>query len=356
MSKNILVINPGATTSKLGLFDGTKCVHQEKVIHSDAELEAFPRLSDQREARLRPVREFLKGRGFQKGDLIAVVGRGGLLQPLASGTYSVNNRMLADLEKAARGEHASNLGAPMALDIANEFGCPAFIVDPVAVDEMNPVARFTGVKGVERQSLSHALNMKAVAKRHARSLGKPYEELNLIVAHMGSGTSLSAHSGGRMIDVVNPKDEGPMAGDRAGAVPSSALIDMCFLPGASAKAVKKVLFGDGGLYSHLGTRDIRDAIARMEKGDAEARAVVEAMAYQVAKYVGEMATVLNGKVDGILLTGGVVFNPPVPEWVRDRVAWIAPVTFYPGEDELQALAEGALRALAGEEPVKEYGV
>lgn len=355
MSKYILVINPGGTTSKLGLFDGNVCIHQGKVIHTDAELESVPKLADQRAVRLRPVREFLNERGFKKGDLLAVVGRGGLLQPLASGTYEVNDAMLSDLALAARGEHASNLGAPMALDIASEYGCRAFIVDPVAVDEMNPVARFTGVKGVERQSLSHALNMKAVAKRHARVLGKKYEDLNLIVAHMGSGTSLSAHCGGRMIDVVNPKDEGPISGDRSGAVPSTALIEMCFAPGASAKEIKKKLFGDGGLYSLLGTRDIRDAIARMEKGDAEARAVIEAMAYQVAKYIGEMATVLMGKVDAILLTGGIVFNPPVPEWVRDRVKWIAPVTFYPGEDELQALAEGALRALSGEEPIKVYG-
>jgi butyrate kinase len=355
MSKYILVINPGGTTSKLGLFDGEKCIHQEKVIHSDCDIEAIPRIADQRAVRLKPVREFLKGRGFQKGDLLAVVGRGGLLQPLASGTYAVNKAMLADLEKAARGEHASNLGAPMALDIATEFDCPAFIVDPVAVDEMEPVARFTGVKGVERQSLSHALNMKAVAKRHARVMGKRYEDMNIIVAHMGSGTSLSAHKRGRMIDVINPKDEGPISGDRAGAVPSTALIDMCFAPGANPKDIKKKLFGDGGLYSLLGTRDIRDAIARMEKGDAEARAVLEAMAYQVAKYIGEMATVLKGKVDAILLTGGMVFNPPMPEWVRESVEWIAPVTFYPGEDELQALAEGALRALNGEEPVKTYG-
>ncbi len=354
MSQYIIVINPGATSSKFGLFDGDTLVHQEKITHSDSELAAFPKLADQRNVRLRRIHEFLKEREIKKGDLAAAVGRGGLLQPLASGTYSVNKAMLADLQKAARGEHASNLGAPMALEIAESFACPAFIVDPVAVDEMEPVARVTGIKGIERQSLSHALNMKAVAKRHARNLNKPYEHLNLIVAHMGSGTSLSAHRDGRMIDVINPKDEGPISADRSGTIPSSALIEMCFRPGTEAKEIKKTLFGNGGLFSLLGTRDAAEAVAKMESGDTHARAVVEAMTYQVAKYIGEMATVLKGKVDGILLTGGMVFNRPIQELIEDRVKWIAPVTFYPGEDELQALAEGAARALNREEPVKNY--
>jgi butyrate kinase len=354
MSKLILVINPGGTTTKIGLFEDTRCVRQEKLIHSDAELAALPRLSDQRATRTASVREFLQKQGITRGQLSAVVGRGGLLKPISSGTYAVNSAMLADLEKAARGEHASNLGAAMAFDVAKEHGCDAFIVDPVAVDEMEPVARITGVKGVERQSLSHALNMKAVAKRYANSLGKKYSDLNLIVAHLGTGTSISAHKNGRMIDVVNPKDEGPLAGDRAGSIPSTALIEMCFSAGADAKSVKKTLFGDGGLYSHLGTRDIREAIARMENGEAVARGVVEALAYQTAKFIGQMAVVLEGKVDAILLTGGVAFNPPVPEWVQKKVEWIAPVTVYPGEDELQALVEGTLRALSGEEPIIEY--
>lgn len=354
MSKTILVINPGATTTKIGLFEDLRCLKEEKITHSDAEIAAFPRLSDQRATRTASVRDFLYRQGIEIGKLSAVVGRGGLLKPISSGTYAVNAAMLADLDKAERGEHASNLGAGMAFDLAGEHGCRAFIVDPVAVDEMAPVARVTGVKGVERQSLSHALNMKAVAKRHANSLRKNYSDLNLIVAHLGTGTSISAHKCGKMVDVVNPKDEGPLSCDRAGSIPSSALIDLCFKPGADAKSVKKTLFGDGGLYSHLGTRDMREALARMKNGDNVSQCVIEALCYQTAKFIGEMATVLNGKVDGILLTGGVVFNPEISEMIQRKVEWIAAVSVYPGEDELQALVEGTLRALSGEEPVIEY--
>lgn len=354
MSFLVLAVNPGSTSTKVALFRDEALVREANLKHADAELQPFPRILDQLPLRAAAVDRLLAEAGVQRGELSAVVGRGGLLKPLASGTYAVDDALVADLEKAERGEHASNLGGPIARTIAAEHGCPAFIVDPVSVDELEPVARVTGVAGIERQSRSHALNMKAVAKRHAKGAGRPYPELRLIIAHLGSGVSVSAHAGGRMIDVVNPQDEGAFSPDRAGGVPATALIDLCFRPGATPKSVRRVLFGDGGLYSHLQTRDARDAVKLAEGGDAKARLVLDAMCYGVAKCIGEMATVLHGKVDGILLTGGMAHNAPIVGPIRQRVEWIAPVHVYPGEDELQALCEGALRVLRGEEKARAY--
>jgi butyrate kinase len=224
----------------------------------------------------------------------------------------------------------------------------------VSVDELDAVARVSGLEGVERRSFSHALNMKAVARRHAKQVGRRLDELRLVVTHLGSGVSLSAQSEGRMIDVVNPQDEGPFSGDRCGGLPATALIDLCFAPGASKAAMKRRLFGDGGLYSYLGTRDVREAITLAEAGDAKARLVFDAMTYRIAQSIGAMATVLEGRVDAILLTGGMAHNRAVVESVRRRIAWIAPVVVHPGEDELGALAEGAQRVLAGEEQARSY--
>ncbi|MGC4001247.1 MAG: butyrate kinase [Anaeromyxobacter sp.] len=222
------------------------------------------------------------------------------------------------------------------------------------MDELTPVARVTGLAGVSRRSFSHALNMRAVARRHARAAGRPYAELRLVVAHLGTGVSLSAHRDGRMVDVVNPQDEGPFSGDRAGGVPVTAVVEACFAPGASQAAVKRRLFGDGGLFSHLGTRDAREALARAEAGDAAARLVLEAMRYQVAKSAGALAAALGGRVDAVLLTGGLCHLPFFAEGLREQLRWIAPVEVHAGEDELRALAEGALRVVAGEEPLLAY--
>ncbi|HEU4385442.1 MAG TPA: butyrate kinase, partial [Anaeromyxobacteraceae bacterium] len=230
----------------------------------------------------------------------------------------------------------------------------AFVVDPVSVDELEPVARLTGLAGVERRSFSHALNMRAVARRHALEVGRRLEDLSLVVVHLGTGVSLSAQRGGRMVDVTNPLDEGPFAGDRAGGVPVTAVVEMCFAPGADRARVRRRLFGDGGLFSHLGTRDVREAIARARAGDDRAAAVLEAMAYQIAKSAGALAAALEGRVDAVLLTGGMAHLPEVVEPLRRRVAWIAPVVLHPGEDELGALAAGALRVLRGEESARPY--
>jgi butyrate kinase len=277
------------------------------------------------------------------------------LRPVESGTYAVDEAMLRDAALCARGEHAANLGAPLAREIADEHRCPAFVVDPVSVDEMEPVARLSGLAGVPRQSLCHALNLRAVARRHAWALGRRVEDLALVAAHLGTGASLCALRGGRMVDVVNPMDEGPYSGDRCGGVPASALVDLCFAPGAEKRAILKRLFGDGGLHSYLGTRDVREAARRGAAGDAEAALALDGMAYQVAKAVGELAAALEGKVDAVLLTGGAAHEPALAAAIERRVAWIAPVAIYPGEDELLALFEGARRVLSGEERAKRYG-
>ena len=345
----VLAVNPGVGSTKLGLYRDEAAVAEETLRHPEAALAGLARVWDQLPLRLAGVRAFA-ARALAGARLDAAVGRGGLLGPVPSGAFQVTPAMLAELERASRGEHASNLGAPLASAVAADHGCPALVVDPVSVDELEPVARLTGLAGVERRSFSHALNMRAVARRHAREAGRRLEDLSLVVVHLGTGVSLSAQRGGRMVDVVNPQDEGPFAGDRAGGVPVTAVVEMCFAPGADRAAVRRRLFGDGGLFSHLGTRDVRQALARASAGDARAQAVLEAMAYQIAKSAGALAAALSGRVDAILLTGGMAHLPEVVEPIRRRVAWIAPVVLYPGEDELGALAAGALRVLRGEEP------
>jgi butyrate kinase len=350
----ILAINPGAGSTKLALFRGAASEREARLQHPELLSRPAARTWDEREARLADVEAFLAGAGVARGALNAVVGRGGLLPPVPAGTFEVDDAMLADLERAERGEHASNLGAPLARAVAEPHGCRAFVVDPVAVDELEPVARITGLCGVERRSFTHALNIRAVARRHAAAVGRPLQALRLVVAHLGTGISLAALRDGRMVDVVNPQDEGPMSGDRAGAVPATALIDLCFAPGASRGALRRRLFGDGGLYSHLGTRDVREVLAQAAAGDARAALLLEALGYQVGKSVGALAAALEGRVDAVLLTGGLAHLAEVVEPVRARVAFVAPVRVWPGEDELQALAEGALRVLTGEETAYRY--
>ncbi len=355
MKDLILAVNPGSGSTKLALFRGGARLAEHSERHEERALEGFARVADQLPLRVAAVRSFLARVRVERGALAAVVGRGGLFKPLASGTYLVDEAMLRDAREAPRGEHAANLGAPIAEAIAVEHGCPAFIVDPVSVDELEPVARVSGLAGVERKSLCHALNMKAVARRHAAAALRRLESMRLVVAHLGTGASLCAQRDGRLVDVVNPQDEGPLSGDRCGGVPATALIDLCFTPGADKRGLRKRLFGDGGVYSYLGTRDVREAAERAAGGDAQAALVLEAMAYQVAKSVGELATVLEGKVDAVLLTGGAAHVEALVAAIRRRVEWIAPVVVYPGEDELLALAEGAQRVIAGEEEARSYG-
>lgn len=324
------------------------------VKHSDEDTAQFrgrPML-DQTEYRAALIREELQTAG-QWRDFDAVVGRGGLLPPLASGTYAVNNAMLEALKLARRGEHASNLGGWLASGVAKQFGVKAYIVDPVSVDEWEDVARISGTAAIDRTCLCHALNMKAVAKRYAREVGKSYESSRLIVVHMGSGISVSAHRDGRMVD-NNTGQEGPMAADRSGSVPVQELIKLCFSGKHTHKEVDRMVFGDGGFYSYLGTKDLMEVERRIDAGGPRAKAIFDAMVYQIAKEIGAMAAVLKGNVDGVLFTGGMAHSERVVAQLREYVEWIAPVKVYPGEDELEALSQGVLRVLRGEEREREF--
>jgi butyrate kinase len=307
---------------------------------------------EQQQFRCSQIETALAESGNPVHELHAVVGRGGLLSPLASGTYLVNEAMLDELRLARRGEHAANLGAFLAREIAHKAGAAAYVVDPVSVDEWPAHTRLSGSALLERQCLSHALNSKAVAKRYARELGKTYESLRLVVAHLGSGISISAHRGGRMIDVTNSREEGAFSTERAGSVPAMQLVGLCFSGKYTQTQIEEFLFHEGGLYSYLGTKDLQEVERRIDCGDEKAGIVYEAMAYQVGKEIGAMAAVLNGEVDAIAVTGGLANSKRMVSAVTQHVHWIAPIVVYPGEDELQALAEGALRVLRQEEPLR----
>ncbi|MDT8067466.1 MAG: butyrate kinase [Terriglobia bacterium] len=353
----ILVINPGSTSTKFGLYRDRQPLFVTNLRHSAEELEPFRGrpILDQQEFRRLKIEEELSSHGHKISELSAVVGRGGLLRPVASGTYRVNDEMLDELRRAERGEHASNLGAFLAKAIADEAGVPAFIVDPVSVDEWPEKARLSGSALLDRSCLSHALNSKAVAKRFARENGRPYDHLHLIVAHVGSGISVSAHERGRMIDVTNSREEGAFSTERAGTVPCMKLVDLCFSGKYTRQQVEALLFREGGLFSYLGTKDLEEIESRIAGGDKHAALVYDAMIYQIAKEVGAMAAALRGRVDAILLTGGMAHSKKLVANLRSHIYWIAPLHVYPGEDELQALAEGALRVLRGEEAAHEFG-
>jgi butyrate kinase len=347
----ILAINPGSASTKVALYVNERPDFIKNIRHSDAEMAHFQRrpILDQQQFRSAKIEAALGEAGHDIRNLHAVVGRGGLLPALASGTYTVNETMLEELRAARRGEHAANLGAFLAYDIARKAGVAAYIVDPVSVDEWPQVARLSGSAQLERQCLSHALNSKAVAKRYARQCGEPYESLRLIVAHLGSGISVSAHENGLMVDVTNSREEGAFSTERAGGVPAMQLVDLCFSGKYSKKEVEGILFREGGLHSYLGTKDLVEVERRIACGESKARTVFEAMVYQIAKEIGAMAAVLRGQVNAVLLTGGMAQSQRMVSLLTGYISWIAPVSVYPGEDELQALAEGALRVLRHEE-------
>lgn len=354
--EHILAIDPGSTSTKVALYAGEKPLLVRTLRHAEETMAAFKgkRLIDQRDFRRRAIQAELEKEGFGVTDLAAAVGRGGLLKPLASGTYRVTPRMLDDLRTAERGEHAANLGAFLAQDLAEQANAPAFVVDPVSVDEWPPRARLSGLAELPRHCLSHALNAKAVAKHFARAKHRRYEDLRLIVAHLGSGVSISAHESGRMVDVNNSREEGPFSAERAGTVPTLMLADLCFSGKHTRQEIERMLFREGGLYSYLGTRDLAEVERRIAAHDEKAAPVWEAMIYQIAKEIGAMAAALEGRVDAVLITGGMAHSDQLVNTLRGRVEWIAPVRVYPGEDELQALVDGTLRVLRGEETPREY--
>jgi butyrate kinase len=358
----LLVINPGSTSTKVALYEDEQPLFVETLRHSSEEINIFPHILDQYAFRLQAVLSLLEEKQIPLTSLSAVVGRGGLLRPISSGTYQVNEEMVTALgTRNKEREHASNLGALLAYDIANRVGVPAFIVDPVCVDEFDDLARVSGLPEIERKSLSHALNIKAVARLAAQDLGRLYRELNLVVVHMGGGISVTAHRRGRMVDVNQALDgTGPFAPERAGGLPVGDVVRICF--GVSPyeglhltyEQMFKKLAGQGGLVAHLGTNSAVEVEKRIKAGDEHARLIYEAMAYQIAKEIGAMATVLCGQVDAIVMTGGVAHSTMLLGWIRERVARIAPVLVYPGEDEMLALAQGALRVLRGEEKAQIY--
>ncbi|MGJ0846232.1 butyrate kinase [Tissierella praeacuta DSM 18095] len=351
----LLIINPGSTSTKIAVFDDEKSIFEETLRHSVQEISSFNKIYDQYEFRKNIIVNVLEKNNISIETLDGVVGRGGLLKPIEGGTYEVNDTMLEDLKVGYLGEHASNLGGIIAYEIAKEIGKKSFIVDPVVVDEMEEVARVSGLKEIERKSIFHALNQKAVARRHANKIGRKYEELNLIVAHLGGGVSVGAHEKGRVIDVANALDgEGPFSPERSGSLPVGDLVKLCYSGKYSLDEMKKMIKGNGGIVSYLNTNDAREVGQRIKNGDKYAELIYNAMAYQVAKEIGSCAAVLKGKVDGILITGGIAYDKEFTSWIEERVKFICDVTVYPGEDELMALAEGGLRVLRGEEEAKLY--
>jgi len=352
----VLVLNPGSTSTKFGVYarDGAELVRT--IRHGQEDLTGFrgqPMLA-QLDYRAQLIDQALAAAGYASAGFTAVAGRGGFLPPAACGTYLVDDAMVEELRQARRGEHASNLGASLALRFAQAAGVNAYIVDPVTVDEWQECARLTGSPLVERTAIGHVLNIKAVARRYAREQGRTYQQLRLIVAHLGSGITVSAHQDGRMID-SNTIEEGPFGVDRSGGLPVRALIKLCFSGKFTQDQLDRHVFGDGGLSAYLGTRDLVEVEQRIDAGDREAARVFEAMVYQIGKEAGAMAVALKGKVDAVLLTGGMAYSNKVVTQLRDALDWIAPIRIYPGEDELQALAEGVFRVLNGEEQARRLG-
>ncbi|ADD03153.1 butyrate kinase [Thermoanaerobacter italicus Ab9] len=351
----ILVINPGSTSTKVAVFKDKEPVFTETLRHSSEELAKYKNIIDQFEFRTQAILNMLKEKGISLSEIDAIVGRGGLLKPIESGTYIVNEKMIEDLKKAERGEHASNLGGIIAYTLAKEHDIEAYIVDPVVVDELEDIARITGMPEIEKSSIFHALNQKAIARRLAADLNKKYEEVNLIIAHLGGGISIGAHKHGRVVDVNDALNgEGPFSPERAGALPVLDLVKLCYSGKYTYQEMKKRLIGQGGIVAHLGTNDVREVYKKIEEGDKKAELVLEAMAYQTAKEIGAMAVVLKGQVDAIGITGGIAYNEDFVKRISERVKFIAPIYVYPGEDEMSALAQGAYRVLSGEEKAKMY--
>jgi len=355
MSIRSLIINPGSTSTKIGVFEDETLLFEETLRHSTEEISQFASIVDQKDFRKKIITDLLASKNFELKSLNVVVGRGGMLKPIPGGTYAVTEALLEDLKKGVQGQHASNLGGILAKEIADSIGVPSYIVDPVVVDELMPIARYSGVPELPRVSIFHALNQKAVAKRYAKEIGKPYESLRLIVVHMGGGVSVGAHEYGKVVDVFNALDgDGAFSPERAGGVPNGSLIKMCFSGKYTEKEVYSKLVGKGGFNAYLGTNDMREVTKRADAGDAQAAEAKQAFLLQVAKDIGSMACVLNGKVDQIIVTGGIAYGADVVAALKERAEWIAPFTVYPGEDELLALAQGAIRVLTGEEEPKEY--
>jgi len=343
----LLIINPGATSTKIAVYEDETEVFATSILHAPEELAGFQRVVDQLPLREGLVRSALANAGYTPASFDAVCSRGGLVRHIPSGTYAIDDAVIHDIYNPPFGEHASSLGPVIARSIADETHIPAYLVDPVSVDEMQPIARVSGLMGMERESFFHALNQKAVARKAAADLGQPYESLNLIIAHMGGGVSIAAHEKGRVVDVYNVKDEGSFSLDRAGGLPVNALVNLCY-SGVTKQDLKRKLSFEAGVFSYLGTHDFREVEKRMLAGEETATLIYHAMAYQHAKDIGAMAAVLRFNVDAIIFTGGIANSERFCAEISGHVEKIAPILRYPGEEEMRALALGALRVLRGE--------
>ena len=354
MGFKILAINPGSTSTKVALYDEERPLLDLTLRHSAEQIAHYPNIIDQLDWRRDMILTALKEHGFDIMSLAAVIGRGGLIKPIPAGVYEVNDAMRRDLQHATM-EHASNLGGLLADGIAATAGIKAYIADPVVVDEMDDIARLSGHPDCPRRSIFHALNQKATARLHCDRIGIVYEKANLVVAHLGGGISVAAHKQGRVVDVNNALDgDGPIAPERAGTVPAGALVNLCFSGKYSQRDVLKMLAGKGGLVAHLNQNSVQQICIDIEKGDQKSKAVLDAMSYSIAKEIGAMAAVLKGQVDAILLTGGVAYNEPVNDVIREHCSFLAPIFIYPGEDEMGALMLNALSVLRGERTPKVY--
>jgi butyrate kinase len=352
---HILVINPGSTSTKVSLFEGEQEIFTETIEHRLEDLARFNRASDQDLYRMELIIDSLQRKKIEAGKIKAIVGRGGLLKPIEGGTYRVNQQMVADLRRGVQGDHPSNCGGLIAYAISKNINCDAFIVDPVVVDELEDLARLSGMPLIPRRSIFHALNQKSVARQAAEKLGKKYSDINVIVAHLGGGITVGAHRLGRVIDVNNGLDgDGPYSPERSGDVPVGDLVKVCFSGEYTFADMKKLIKGHGGVVAYLGTNDMKLVEKEVMEGNENYRLIYEGIAYQIAKAIGSCATVLNGKVDAVCISGGLAYSEILVNWVRERVDWIAPVMLFPGEEEMKALALGALRVLRGKEEAREY--
>ncbi len=351
----ILAVNPGSTSTKIAVFEGDKEVWKLKLDHTTEELAPYHRIFDQYDFRKTVITESLEKAGYPIRSFQAIVGRGGVSKPIPGGTYKVSTALLNDLSSGIYGEHASNLGTPIAARLAENAGCEAFMVDPVVVDELEPLARYSGHPVMKRLSILHALNQRAVARKVASEMGRAYDECNFIVVHLGGGISVGAHRKGRVIDVNNALDgDGPFSPERSGGLPSGQLAALCFSGKYTHDEVRKMIKGQGGIVAYLNTNDMRLVEDRIQQGDSEWREVYHAMAYQVSKEIGAMATVLQGDIDAVIVTGGIAYDKQFTMWIEEMAGFLAPMRVVPGEMEMEALALGALRVITGRETPKTY--
>ena len=357
LTANILVINPGSTSTKISLFLDDTEIMTEAINHKVEDLSRFNKASDQDLYRMEIIVRVLQEKNVDFSAIKAIVGRGGLLRPIEGGTYTVNDQMLADLKRGIMGDHPSNCGGLIAYAISKSLGSAAFIVDPVVVDELSAVARISGMPLIKRKSIFHALNQKAVARQVAAELKKAYKEINVIIAHLGGGITVGCHKRGRVVDVNNGLDgDGPFSAERSGSVPVGDLIKACFSRDYTLSEMKKLVKGHGGMVAYLGTNDMRIVERQIQEKNEKAQLIYKAMSYQICKEIGSLSTVVDGNLDAIALTGGMAKSKMFIKMITEKIKFLAPVFVYPGEQEMRALAMGALRVLRGEEEAKTYNV